>query len=89
MRDRVQFIVLRRNGKWSVKSADQERVFPGRMEALQAGIMLAQECGKNGKPSVVLFQRAKSRYDTVWTYGEDAYPPRLSGIVLAPETASA
>jgi len=74
----IQFIVLKRKGKWAVKSADQERSFAAQREALHAAIELANECGKNGKPSVVLLQKAKNQCDTIWTYGESAFPPSKS-----------
>ena len=50
-----------------MKAADQERIFAGQLEATQVGVALANESGKNGKPSVVLFQEAKSRINTIWT----------------------
>jgi hypothetical protein len=55
----TQFIVLKRKGSWAVKSNDQERSFSAQLEAMHAAIQLANECGKNGKPSVVLLQTAK------------------------------
>jgi hypothetical protein len=85
MRGYLQFIVLRRKNRWTVKSGDQERVFPGQLEAIEAGVTLANECGKNGKPSVVVLQRTKSRFDPIWTYGRDSYPPKLSALPTVSE----
>ena len=59
----IQCIVLKRKGKWAVKSVDQERFFSSQREALHAAIELANDCGKEGKPSVVLLQKAKNKFD--------------------------
>jgi hypothetical protein len=71
----TQFIVLKRKGKWSVKSVDLERAFSAQREAMDAAIRLANDTGKEGRPGVVLFQTSKTKFDTIWTYGEDPYPP--------------
>jgi hypothetical protein len=76
----IQFIVLKRKGKWSVKSTDQERSFSGQLEAIHAAVQLANECGKNGKPSVVLLQAAKNQFETIWTYGASPFPPGKSDL---------
>jgi hypothetical protein len=85
----IQFIVLRRKGTWSVKAADLVRGFGGQREAMHAGIELANESGKNGKPSVVLFQTGKNRFDTIWTYGKDPYPPAKSTLPALLEVTAA
>jgi hypothetical protein len=85
----VQFIVLRRKGIWSVKAADLVRAFSDQLAAMQAGIELANESGKNGKPSVVLFQIKKNRFDTIWTYGKDSYPPPRSSLPTVSEVVAA
>jgi hypothetical protein len=43
-------------------------------------INLANECGKNGKPAVVLLQRSKNQFGTIWTYGESPFPPSKSDL---------
>ena len=82
----IQFIVLKRKGKWAVKSADQERSFAAQREALHAAIELANECGKNGKPSVVLLEGTKG-FDTIWTYGESPFPPSKSDLPSLPKAS--
>jgi hypothetical protein len=84
----IQFIVLKRKGKWSVKSNDLERSFLVQHEAMIAAVRLANESGKNGKPSVVILQQAKNTFKKVWTYGESPYPPTMSDL-LAPSEADA
>jgi hypothetical protein len=76
----IQFTVLKRKGKWAVKSNDQERSFADQLEAMHAAIRLANECGKNGKSSVVLLQTAKNEFETIWTYGESPFPPSKADL---------
>jgi hypothetical protein len=71
----VQFVVIKREDKWMVKSTDLERVFPDQRKAIEAAIKLAHDSGKEGKPGTVLFQRSKADFQKVWTYGESTYPP--------------
>jgi hypothetical protein len=70
----VQFVVLKRENKWVVKSKELERVFSAQHKAVEAAIKLANDSGKDGKPAVVLFQKTKTDFQKVWTYGESAYP---------------
>ena len=79
----IQFLVHRRKGKWSVKANDFERSFSIQREAMVAAVRLANETGKNGKPSVVILQQAKNKFEKIWTYGESPYPPTISDL-LAP-----
>jgi hypothetical protein len=80
----TQFIVLKRGGRWSVKSKDLEPFFSTQREAIQAAVQLANDCGKDGKPSVVLFQRSKTRFENIWTYGKSSYPPAKSDLRMTP-----
>ena len=83
----IQFIVLKRKGKWAVKSIDQEQFFSSQREALHAAIELANDCGKEGKPSVVLLQKAKNKFDAIWTYGESVFPPSKSDVPALSEAS--
>jgi hypothetical protein len=74
----LQFVVLRREGKWVVKAHDQERFFAVQREAVDAAIRLANDSGKEGNPGVVLLQNSKTDFEKIWTYGEDPYPPARS-----------
>jgi hypothetical protein len=80
----IQFVVLKREDKWMVKSTDLERAFPDQRRAIEAAIKLAHDSGKEGKPGIVLFQRSKADFQKIWTYGESTYPPstRDLGITL-------
>src|SRR5258708_3658506 len=42
------------------------------------GHRLANDSGREGKPGVVLFQKSKSEFETIWRYGESSYPPTKS-----------
>ena len=61
----VQFIVLKRWGKWVVKSKDLERIFSVRREAVDAAIRFANDSGKEGNPGVVLFQKSKTKFEKI------------------------
>jgi hypothetical protein len=76
----IQFIVVKRKGNWMVKFRDQERSFSAQQDAVLAAIELANECGKDGRPSVVLLQTAKNQFDAIWTYGENPFPPSKSDV---------
>jgi hypothetical protein len=76
----VQFIVLKCKGKWSIKSRDLERFFSMQREAMDAAIRLANDSGKEGKPTVVLIQKSKTEFEKIWTYGESPYPPTRSDL---------
>jgi hypothetical protein len=78
----IQFIVLKRKGKWVVKSKDLERVFSVQREAVDAAIRFANDSGKEGKPGVVLFQKSKSKFEKIWTYGQSPYPPPRSDLPI-------
>jgi ABC-type Fe3+-hydroxamate transport system substrate-binding protein len=80
MADPAQIIVFRRRGKWSLKAAETDQVFADQLTAIKAGIELANERGKNGKPSVVLFRKSKDEFRKIWTYGIDSYPPSLAEL---------
>jgi hypothetical protein len=81
----VQFIVLKRENKWVVKGNNLERVFSVQREAVEAAIHLANESGKEGHPAAVLFQKSKTKFEKIWTYGESPYPPPRSDL---PKTSS-
>jgi hypothetical protein len=83
----VQFIVLRRENKWVLKSKDLERFFSIQREAVDAAIRSANDSGKEGKPGVVLVQKSKSEFEKVWTYGENSYPPAKSDLPVISGTA--
>ena len=76
----IQFIVLRRDNQWVVKSGGLERLFSIQRQAVDAAIRFANDGGKEGKLGVVLFQRSKSEFEKIWTYGEDSYPPTKSEL---------
>jgi len=82
----IQFIVHKRKGKWVVKSKDLERIFSVQQEAVDAAIRFANDSGKEGKPGVVLFQKSKSKFEKIWTYGQSPYPPPRSDLPMVSRT---
>src|SRR6266550_6596506 len=83
----IQFIVLKRVGKWVVKAKDLERFFSVQRDAVDAAIRLANDSGKEGNPGVVLFQKSKTEFEKIWTYGENSYPPTKSDLAMMSGTA--
>jgi len=83
----VQFIVLKRQDKWVVKSRDLERIFSIQRKAVDAAIRFANDSGKEGNPAVVLLQKSKNKFEKIWTYGESPYPPARSDLPMMPGTA--
>src|SRR5262244_2046249 len=79
-------IVLKRKGKWVVKSKDLERTFSVQQEAVDAAIRFANDSGKEGKPGVVLLQKSKSKFEKIWTYGQSSYPPARSDLPMVSRT---
>ena len=82
----IQFIVLKREGKWVVKSNDLEQVFSVQREAVDAAIRFANDSGKEGKPGVVLLQKSKTKFEKIWTYGQSPYPPARSDLPMVSGT---
>jgi hypothetical protein len=82
----IQFVVLKRENQWVVKSGDLERVFSIQAQAVDVAIRFANDSGKEGKPGVVLFQKSKSEFEKIWTYGEDSYPPAKSDLLTTSRT---
>src|SRR6516162_5544387 len=66
----IQLIVLKREGKWVIKSKDLERVFSVQREAVDAANRFANDSGKEGNPRLVLLQKSKTKFEKVWTYGQ-------------------
>src|SRR5262245_38147979 len=82
----IQFLVLKRDNQWVVKSGDLERVFSVQREAVEAAIRFANDSGKEGKPGVVLFQKSKTKFEKIWTYGQSPYPPARSDLPMVSGT---
>ena len=78
----IQFIVLKREGRWVVRSKGFERFFSVQRDAVDAAIRLANDSGKEGKPGVVLFQKSKTKFEKIWMYSENPYPPARSDLPL-------
>jgi len=78
----IQFVVLKREGKWVIKSKDLERVFSSQREAVDAAIRFAND----SKPGVVLLQKSKTKFEKIWTYGQSSYPPARSDLPIVSRT---
>jgi hypothetical protein len=64
----IQFIVLKRKGKWVVKSKDLERIFSVQQEAVDAAIRFANDSGKEARGSTIPKIEKQIREDLdIWT----------------------
>jgi hypothetical protein len=70
---------IRLSGLWA---KDLERIFSRQREAVVAAIRFANDSGKEGNPAVVLFQKSKTKFEKIWTYGESPYPPARSDLPM-------
>jgi hypothetical protein len=55
-------------------------------EAVDAAIRFANDSGKEGKLGVVLLQKSKTKFEKVWTYGQNPYPPARSDLPIVSRT---
>jgi len=66
----IHFVVHRNGKKWCVRSTGLERSFADEAAARAAAVELANHCGKNGKPAMVLAELPGGALETIWIYGE-------------------
>ena len=85
----IQFIVLKREGKWVIKSKDLERVFSVQWEAVDAAIRFANDSGKEGKPGVVLLQKSKTKFRKDLDIRSESLSARQIGFTHPVEYAGA
>jgi hypothetical protein len=67
-----QYLVLKGHGKWFVKSL-------GRL-----GVPYSKS-GKSGKPAMVALFIKHRDPKTIWTFGQDSYPPITFDLALPPD----
>ena len=71
-----QFLVLKRNGNWYVKSLGRLGVpYSSQAKAIRDAIERAEKSGKSGKPANVVLFIKQGEQKVIWTFGHDAYPP--------------
>lgn len=71
-----QFLVLKRNGNWYVKSLGRLGVpYSSQAKAIRAAIDRAEKSGKSGKRANVAMFIKHGEQKVIWTFGQDTYPP--------------
>jgi hypothetical protein len=83
-----QFLVLKRNGNWYVKSLGRLGApYSSQAKAIQDAIERAEKSGKSGKPANVALFIKQGEQKLIWTFGQGAYPPMTFDLEL-PSTRS-
>ena len=76
-----QYFVVMRDGEWKINFEDQfVGAFPDQASATRAAIDAAHLEGSRGSDTQVLVQAENNMIRTVWTFGQDPYPPDRKGI---------
>ena len=68
-----QYLVLKRNGNWYVKSHGRFGVpYSSEAKAIRGAIDRAEKSGKNGKPAMVALFTKHREPKVIWTFGQDS-----------------
>lgn len=75
---RVEYLVRRREHVWFIEyDGDEYGPYKSPREAMFFAIDVAHQLGERGKETQVRLVDASGQAMAAWTYGTDAYPPRL------------
>ena len=75
---RTRYIVVRQEDVWFIKFDGEEfGPYQSEREAMLFAIDAAQKLGEQGEETQVLRLEEDGEIRPAWTYGIDAYPPRL------------
>jgi hypothetical protein len=81
-----QFLVLKKNGNWFVKSLGRLGVpYSSQAKAIRGAIDRAEKSRKSGNPANVALFTKYRELKIIWTFGQDAHPP----MTFDPEIPSA
>jgi hypothetical protein len=77
------YFISKQSGKWSVfYNARRAGQFQWKRDAIRCAVEWAHNDGREGTNSHVVLQGDESRFQVLWTYGQDAYPPTLYRLDL-------
>ena len=74
----TRYLVVRQNNVWFIKfEGDEYGPYQSEREAMLFAIEAAQKLGEQGEPTQVQLLDESGGAQPVWTFGQDAYPPRF------------
>jgi hypothetical protein len=81
---RGQLAIVAKGGRWMTRFRGKQAEFVDRNAALQAAILQAFQCSKDGLPTQVVTVSEAGKLKILWTYGVD--PDPIGGLPI--ETAA-
>jgi hypothetical protein len=74
----ARYFVVQEHEAWKIKFDDEDYgPYRSRGEAMLFAIEAAQQLGEHGRTADVCLMGENGHFLPTWTYGRDAYPPRL------------
>ncbi len=72
------FVVRNENDEWMIKFEDEQfGPYQSQSEALLFAIEAAQKLGERGANAEVCLMGLNGHFHPEWSYGRDAFPPRV------------
>ena len=73
----TRYLVVRQDNVWFIKfDGDEYGPYQTEREAMLFAIDAAHTLGQQGEETQVQFLDENGEVQLIWTYGQDAYPPR-------------
>jgi len=73
----MRYYVFPKEDGWAVRHGDKACcAFKSKEQAIRAAIETAHDFGDDFHGAEVLVQEESGDYRSIWTFGEDPYPPR-------------
>jgi hypothetical protein len=74
----ARYFIERHQDSWTIRYDDEEfGPYKTQSEAMLFAIEAAQKLGENGATAQVCLMGENGHFRPEWTYGQDAYPPRI------------
>jgi hypothetical protein len=73
-----RYFIVQENESWHIRFRDGDfGPYRTRQEAMMFAVDAAQQLGKQGEAAEVCLMGENGQFRPEWTFGHDAYPPRL------------